>query len=181
MTVHPIWLTHSSRSWQRIPRLLRHCAVRISVEDQLAAVADDYARSLGTFWDILNIGDEFNGRTCGDGDLADGAIGKYSEILIRFAKIEDQAFGGCDVFGIKNGNEGMGSSGREVNSLESESSQAAADIFANHICSDISFSYLHERLKRVMRRHTVHRLTLSLADALILADEEVEVLVRAGF
>lgn len=32
-----------------------------------------------------------------------------------------------------------------------------------------------------MRRRTVHRLTLSLADALILADEEVEVLVRAGF
>ena len=52
------------------------------MEYQLATVTDNYSRSFGAFGNILNVGDEFNCGTCGDGDLADGAIGKYSEVLI---------------------------------------------------------------------------------------------------
>lgn len=95
---------------ERAPGLLCDSTGAAAVPDQLAAVCDYDAGVAGFFvvgggrggGGVQGVG-EVEAAACGEGDLADGAVGEDTEVLDGFAEVEDQPGGGAEVGGGQDG------------------------------------------------------------------------------
>ena len=76
---------------------------------------------------------------------------------------------------------GLRGAGREVGGIKPNCGEASGEVGADAVCVDVSTQHGSEvnRCRSHLFRLAIHCLALLLANALILADEEVKVLVRA--
>ena len=144
-----------------------------TIPNKLPTVGNDHSTTGYT----LNSIDEIDAGASGKGDLADGAVGEDTQILTGFPEINDHPLGFSEVC-MEDRDVWLRRAGRKVHGVETSSRKAGSEMGANAVWLDQFKTMTHHALEN--DGLTVHGLAMRLKDALILADEEVKVLVRAG-